>query len=61
MSPSHQRPTDVGRTWMLLFEAGNNGLRTCPVIYRLDAADETAFLDDQFALDSASNVVGHGP
>ncbi len=38
-------------TRVLFSQAGNNGLGAGPVRYGLNAAEEPAFLDEQFALD----------
>lgn len=51
MAAGHQGPTDVCCTGVLFTQAGNNGLGAGPVRYGLDAAEETAFLDEQFAFD----------
>lgn len=51
MAAGHQGPTDVCCTGVLFAQAGNNGLGSSPVRYGLNAAEEPAFLDEQFALD----------
>ena len=51
MAAGHQGPTDVCCTGVLFTQAGNNGLGSSPARYGLNAAEEAAFLDEQFALD----------
>lgn len=48
-------------TQVLCAKAGYDGLGRCPVGYRLYAAKEAAFLDDEFADDCGGNALGHVP
>jgi hypothetical protein len=45
--------------WVLLSQLGHAALGHRPVGAGLDAGDETALLDDQFAVNRAGKAVGH--
>ena len=55
-----QRPADVGGAGVFLPQRIDMGLGAGPVRHGLHAADEAAFLDEEFAVDGGCKGVGHG-
>jgi hypothetical protein len=52
MTTCHQRPTNMRSPWMLRSQACDDSLCRHAIRYGLDAANKSAFFNDEFAGDS---------
>ena len=60
LAAGQQGPAHMGRARMLGTQLGHDLDGPGAVRHRLHAGDETAFLDDQFVVNSAGDRLGHG-